>query len=75
MQYADKLDLLEKRYEELSTQMADPAVISDNESYRKISKAHRDLEEIVAKYREWKTAASNLSQAKQMLAESDADLR
>ncbi|MBM3782905.1 MAG: peptide chain release factor 1 [Acidobacteria bacterium] len=75
MQYADKLDSLEKRFDELSAQMADPAIISDNETYRKTAKAHRDLEEIVAKYREWRTASSNFAQARQMLAENDADMR
>jgi protein subunit release factor A len=39
MQYSDKLDNLEKRFDELSDQMADPDVISDNEIYRKTAKA------------------------------------
>ena len=39
MQYTNKLDQLEKHFEELTAQMADPAVISDGEQYRKISKA------------------------------------
>ena len=47
MQYTNKLDQLEKHFEELTAQMADPAVISDGEQYRKISKAHSDLSEVV----------------------------
>ena len=31
--------------------MADPAVINDGEQYRKVTKAHSDLAEVVAKYR------------------------
>jgi peptide chain release factor 1 len=75
MQYSDKLDTLEKRFDELNAQMADPAIISDNELYRKTAKAHRDMEEIVAKYREYKTAAANLAQAQGMLAETDPEIR
>ena len=75
MQYSDKLDNLEKRFEELGAQMADPAVISDNETYRKTAKAHRDMEAIVSKYREYKAAAENLQQAQGMLLEADAEIR
>ena len=49
MQYSKKLDQIEARFEELTAQMADHAVISDGELYRKISKAHSDLSGIVAR--------------------------
>src|SRR5215475_13533710 len=75
MQFAQKLDQLEKRYDELTNQMADPAVISDADQYRKVSKAQSDLSEIVGKYREWKRVENSLSQARQMLEEQDPDLR
>ena len=64
MQYADKLDALEARFEELSRAMADPDVINDPDAYRKTAKAHRDMEEVVNKYREWKQANDALAQAK-----------
>ncbi len=75
MQYTHKLDQLEKHFEELTAQMADPAVISDGEQYRKISKAHSDLSEVVAKYRDYREASDQLAQAKAMLDESDPDMR
>jgi peptide chain release factor 1 len=75
MQFVQKLDQLEKRFDELTNQMADPAVISDADQYRKVSKAQSDLSEIVAKYREWKKVENSLSQARQMLEEQDPDLR
>jgi len=75
MQFAQKLEQLEKRFEDLTGQMADPAVISDSEQYRKVTKAQSELSEIVAKYREWKKTADALSQARAMLEEKDADLR
>jgi peptide chain release factor 1 len=75
MQFVQKLEQLEKRFEELSQQMADPAVISDGDRYRKITKEQSELAETVGKYREWKQVDDSLSQARGMLQESDADLK
>ena len=75
MQYAKKLDQIEKHFEELNAQMADASVISDGDQYRKVSKAHSDLSDIVAKYRQYKQDAGQLEQAKAMMTESDPDLR
>ena len=75
MEFAQKLDHLEKRFDDLNRQMADPAVISDAAEYRKVTKTHSELSEVVAKYREWKKAADSLAQARPMLADKDPDLR
>jgi peptide chain release factor 1 len=75
MQYREKLEELESRFVTLTERMADPGVTSDPESYRKTAKQHRDLEEIVAKYRDWKKAQSDLEGAREMLEETDEELR
>src|SRR5580692_2716172 len=75
MQYQQKLDDIERRFDALTGQMADPEVINDSALYRKVSKSHNDLAEIVAKYREWKDATRNLAEARPMLAESDPEMR
>jgi peptide chain release factor 1 len=75
MQFAQKLAQLEKRFDELTQQMADPAVISDGDKYRKVTKEQSELSETVGKYREWKEVEDSLSQARAMLQESDAELR
>src|SRR5271156_4230232 len=75
MQYTQKLDQIERQFEQLNAQMADPAVIADGEQYRKISKTHSDLSEMVAKYREYKQSTQQLAEAKSMLTESDPDMR
>jgi peptide chain release factor 1 len=75
MEFIGRLDQMEVRFEELTRQMADPAVISDAEQYRKITKAHSELSEIVAKYRDWKEASSQLGQARAMLSDSDAEMQ
>jgi peptide chain release factor 1 len=75
MHLASKLDQLEKRFDELTQQMADPAIISDSDQYRKVTKARSELSDIVAKYREWKKVEDSLSQARPMLLEPDPDLK
>jgi len=75
MQYSQKLDEIEARFEELTRQMANPAVISDGEVYRKTAKARSELEEIVAKYREYKLNKRNYDEARPMTEDPDAELR
>jgi len=75
MEFRGKLDQIEVRFEGLTRQMADNAVISDAEQYRKVTKAHSELSEIVAKYREWKEASSQLEQAQAMLSDSDPEMQ
>src|SRR5580765_5726118 len=75
MEYQKKLDDIERRFEELTAQMADNAVISDSTLYRKISKQQSDMSDMVGKYREWKAANKNLEEARLMLAETDPELR
>jgi peptide chain release factor 1 len=75
VQYFDRLEEAERRYNDLTGKMTDPKVISDSDLYRKTSKEQSDLAEVVAKFREWKRATQELSDARLMLTESDADLK
>ena len=75
MQYRQKLDDIEKRFDELNARMADPAVISDADQYRKVTKAHSGLSDLVTTYRDWKSTHENLEQARAMVQDSDPELR
>src|SRR5579871_987870 len=75
MQFRQRLDELEKRFEDLTAQMADPAVIGDAEQYRKVTKAHSELSDVVSKYREWKKVDDGLTQARGMLEDNDPELK
>jgi len=75
MQYIERLEEAEARFNELTARMTDPKLIGDPEEYRKIAKSQSELADLVAKFREWKKAAQELSDARPMLEESDADLR
>ncbi len=72
----DKLNALEKKFEELNVLLADPAVFADPAVYQKHAKAHRDLREIVEKFREYKNILHSIEEIKTLLAaESDPEMR
>ncbi len=70
----DRLEQIESRYEELGRQLAEPEIVNDQQKYQKTAKAHRDMEEVVDKYREYKRVQQGIADAKSMLGESDAEL-
>ena len=72
----EKLAFLEERYKELSESISDPAVIADQENWRKLMKEHSDISPIIEKYREYKKAVDAVTDAKEMLKEeSDSEMR
>ena len=71
----EKLEAIETKYEDLTTQLSDPELLADQSRYTKVTKQHRDLEEIVAQYREFKSAEKGIADAKEMLdSESDEEM-
>ncbi len=70
----DRLEQIESRYEELGRQLAEPEIVNDQQRYQKTAKAHRDMEAVVDKYREYKRVQQGIADAKSMLGESDAEL-
>lgn len=75
MQYIDRLKEAEARFVELTAKMTDPAVLNNQDEYRKISKAQSELSEQVSKFREWKRADQELRDARVMLSDSDPELQ
>ena len=67
----EKLDQIESRYEEMTSELSSPEVHDDSARYQKLAKTHSELGEIVAKYREWKEIEKGYEGAKQLVAESD----
>lgn len=72
----DKLEILNKKWEEIGEQMTDPDVISDMKRFVKLNKDYKDLEPIVRAYKEYRNIIDNIESAKDVLAnEKDADFR
>lgn len=63
----EKLELIEKRFEEINERLMDPAVVSDPAEYKKLMKEHKNLTIIVDKFREYKKAKEEFEEAKEMM--------
>ncbi|OJV39349.1 MAG: peptide chain release factor 1 [Bacteroidales bacterium 36-12] len=72
----DKLEALQHRFDEISTLITDPAVISDQKRFVKLNKEYHDLQEIIEARNEYKLVLSHLNEAKEILeSETDAEMR
>jgi peptide chain release factor 1 len=69
----EKLDQIEKNYEEITEQISSPEIMSDMKVYAKTMKQHRTLGEIVEKYREVKKMQEELAEAKELAEMADDD--
>src|ERR671935_679960 len=67
----EKLEQIEARYEALTEELSSPEIFSDPSNYAKVSKQHRSLGEIVAKYRQSKQLRAELAGAKELFDSSD----
>jgi peptide chain release factor 1 len=73
MHFSEKLAEIEAKYDELTAQLGDPAVLADQALYQKTAKAHSELSEIVEKYREWKSIRKSFEETKALLDEASTD--
>jgi peptide chain release factor 1 len=70
-----KLENLERRFEDVEQQLSAPEVLNDQERYRKLTKAHADLKEVVDVFRKYKDVQAQLAESRALLQDSDADMR
>lgn len=71
-----KLDDVEKRYDELTSQISDPEVIARTNEWQKLMKEHSDMTPIVEKYREYKKVEANYKEAMEMMqVEQDKEMK
>ena len=67
----EKLEQIEARYEDLTAQLSSPELWNDQSAYAKAAKQHRQLGEMVGKYREWKAMREELAGARELYEASD----
>jgi peptide chain release factor 1 len=70
---SDRMREVEQRYEEISSMLADPAVIGDPNRLRDISREHSQLGHAVSAIARYRSLEAELRGAREMLAESGAD--
>lgn len=72
----EKLDQLEKKYDELSLLIGDPAVIADQSVWKKYVMSHAELEDIVEGYRAYKKVKAEYESDLELLSEeTDAEMK
>lgn len=67
----EKLEAVEKRYEELTKIISDPEVIANQTEWQKAMKEHASMEEIVLKFREYKKIKQSMEEAEELMQDSD----
>src|SRR5258708_4262438 len=74
--FIQKLKEIENTYEELGEKIADPQVMEDQESYRRLLKTHHQLSTTVETYRAWKGIEAQITDTQELLrAEDDREMR
>lgn len=71
----ENLQVFENRYEELSEKLYDPQSAADSAVFAALMKESRELEPLVAVYREYKQCMEAVKGARELLESSDKELR
>ncbi|MBI1921247.1 MAG: peptide chain release factor 1 [Geobacter sp.] len=67
----EKIEELERRFQELEALMSDPTVIGDQPQFRKLSREHADLRELVEAYRRYRKVMEEIKGNRELLADPE----
>jgi peptide chain release factor 1 len=70
----DRLEATERRFDEITAEMARPEVSGDYEKLQSLARERAAIEPIVTLYREWRANEKALEGAKAMLGDGDAEI-
>lgn len=70
----EKLEIIEKKYDELTKKIADPEIIAGQEEWIGLTKEHASLEEIVTNFREYKEVLKQLEENSELLEDAAGDI-
>ena len=68
-----RLEIFDKRYNELEKRMYEPDVVSDPETYRKVMQEYASIEPVVKKYREYLAAQQTIDDSLMILDDPSSD--
>lgn len=72
----EKLEVIYSRWLEIGEQLVQPGTIADMKRFVKLNKDYKELQAIVNVYQEYKNVLSNISNAKEVIAnEKDEEFR
>ncbi|HYC59777.1 MAG TPA: peptide chain release factor 1 [Thermoanaerobaculia bacterium] len=67
----EKLNDIEKRYEELQRKIENPSIVTDVSAYRETMKSISEIEEVVSKFRQLRDIRKRIAEAREMLQADD----
>ena len=70
----DKLRSLEERFEAITAEMADPAIIGDYQKLQALAKERASLDDVVSIYRSLRGVEEEIDEARQLLEGSDEEM-
>ncbi|MCU1453072.1 MAG: peptide chain release factor 1 [Acidimicrobiales bacterium] len=71
----DKLEALEREFDDVEARLADPAVFADHDRYRDLARRHKELDAIVSRARELRQRTEDLATAREMFSDASGDDR
>jgi peptide chain release factor 1 len=71
----DKLDEVEQRFERLTADLSNPAVLADSTKLQKLSRERASIEALVETYRRYRKVAKELKGSEELLESPDPDLK
>jgi peptide chain release factor 1 len=69
MGFMDRLEEIERNYDELERQLAQPDIYEDRQRYAELARSHAELSEVVAALREYREVQRDAQEAGDMLLE------
>lgn len=69
----EKIEIFNKRYDELNNRLYDPSVAADPNEYSKVMKEVKSIDAIVLKYREYKEILKAMDEAREIIEDSSSD--
>ena len=71
----DRLEMMEKRYEEINELLMDPSVVCDIKKLTELSKQQKQIEKPVMMFRDYKKALDSINDLKEMAKDSDPEIK
>lgn len=71
----DRLEVIRQRYEQIGEQLVDPNIVNDIKKMTALAKEQRSLERVVNKYQELKKLKSEIDDLKEMVNDTDLEIR
>jgi peptide chain release factor 1 len=69
----EKLESVEEKYLQLTKDIADPEIISDQQKWQRLMKEHAHMEPIVKKYKAYRQTEKAVQESQEMLADKSID--